>query len=51
MDTWLLAHELEKRYPTPALHLDHPIVVQVRDQIMKFMMPPLVHLMPGVPAC
>jgi glutathione S-transferase len=50
MDSWPIAHELEKRYPTPALYLDNLIVVQVRDHILKFMMPLLAHLLPSVPS-
>ena len=49
MDSWPIAHKLEKRYPTPALHLDNTVVVQVRDHILNFMMPLLAHLLPGVP--
>ncbi|KAF2198653.1 hypothetical protein GQ43DRAFT_400414 [Delitschia confertaspora ATCC 74209] len=31
MDSWKIAQELEKRYPSPSLHLDDPVVVKVRD--------------------
>lgn len=49
MDSWPIAHELEKRFPSPSLHLDDPIVVQVRDSISKLMMPLIGHLLPKVP--
>jgi hypothetical protein len=39
MDSWPIAHELEKRYPSPSLHLDEPIVMQVRDHISEIMKP------------
>jgi hypothetical protein len=49
MDSWPIAHELEKRYPSPSLHLDHPIVVRVRDHIAKVRTPLEPHLIPRVP--
>jgi glutathione S-transferase len=50
MDSWKIAHELEKRYPSPSLHLDNPITIQVRDHIKKFMGPLESVLLPKVPA-
>jgi hypothetical protein len=35
MDSWPIAHALEKQYPSPPLHLDDPIVVRIRDHIAK----------------
>jgi hypothetical protein len=48
-DSWPIAHELEKRYPSPSLHLDDPIVVQVRDQIGEIMGPIRCFFIPKVP--
>jgi glutathione S-transferase len=39
MDSWLIAHELEKRYPSPSLHLDDPVNIKVRDQIPAILGP------------
>ncbi|KAF2120809.1 glutathione S-transferas-like protein [Lophiotrema nucula] len=33
MDSWIIAQELEKRYPSPSLHLDDPVVEEVRSSI------------------
>jgi hypothetical protein len=49
MDSWPIAHELEKQHPTPSLHLDDPIVVQVRDHIPEMMGPLRALLIPQVP--
>ncbi|PSN72790.1 hypothetical protein BS50DRAFT_568393 [Corynespora cassiicola Philippines] len=49
MDSWKIAHELEKRYPEPSLHLDDPIVIQVRDHIGKIMGPLTGYILPRVP--
>lgn len=49
MDSWPIAHELEKRYPSPSLHLDDPIVIQVRDNIRQLMGPLIGYLLPKVP--
>lgn len=43
MDSWLIAHALEKQYPTPSLHLDDPVVLQIRDHVAA-MTKPLVPL-------
>jgi hypothetical protein len=48
MDSWPIAHELERRYPSPSLHLDDPVVVQIRDQIASVVMPILPLIMPKV---
>jgi hypothetical protein len=49
MDSWPIAHELEKQYPSPSLHLDDPIVVRVRDDIVKVFGPLGPQLYPKVP--
>lgn len=49
MDSWPIAQSLESRYPTPSLHLDNPIVIQIRDHIAKLMGPLVPHLIPKVP--
>jgi hypothetical protein len=49
-DSWPIAHELEKRYPSPPLHLSSPIVVKVRDQIAKIREPLTGFFIPKVPA-
>ena len=48
-DSWPIAHELEKQYPNPSLHLDDPIVVRIRDHIPKMMGPLVPHVIPKVP--
>lgn len=40
--------EIEKRYPSPSLHLDDPIVVKVRDDISKIAGPLTPELLPKV---
>lgn len=50
LDSWLIAHALEQQYPSPSLHLDDPIVVQVRDHILEITKPLMPHLIPKVPA-
>ncbi|KAL1791839.1 hypothetical protein ACET3X_009590 [Alternaria dauci] len=49
MDSWPIALELEKQYPTPSLHLDDPIVVRIRDHIPKIIGPLRPLLIPQVP--
>lgn len=49
MDSWRIAHELEKRYPTPSLHLDDPVNVKVRDQISAILGPVVMTFLPAVP--
>jgi glutathione S-transferase len=49
MDSWPIAQELEKRYPSPSLHLNDPVVVQIRDQIAKMIGPIFTHLVARVP--
>lgn len=49
MDSWPIAHEIEKRYPTPSLHLDDPIVVKVRDKIGSLLGPLAPQWLPKVP--
>ncbi|KAH7414085.1 hypothetical protein DE146DRAFT_16744 [Phaeosphaeria sp. MPI-PUGE-AT-0046c] len=48
-DSWPLAHELEKLYPSPSLHLSDPIVPLVRDQIAEIMKPLVGFFIPRVP--
>ncbi|KAF2472248.1 uncharacterized protein BDR25DRAFT_333615 [Lindgomyces ingoldianus] len=49
MDSWKIAIELEKRYPSPSLHIDDPIVVQVRNLIPEIMGPLQPNIIPKVP--
>lgn len=50
MDSWPIAHELEKRYPSPALNLDDPVNVKIRDQISKILGPVFLELLPTIPS-
>src|SRR5690242_10137726 len=50
MDSWPIAHELEKRYPTPALNLDDPVNVKIRDHISKILGPVFYQLLPTIPS-
>lgn len=43
------ATELEKRHPTPSLHLDDPIVVKIRDHIDALVEPLRANVVPKVP--
>lgn len=49
MDSWKIAHELEKRYPSPSLHLDDPVVGQVMETLGKIFPPLRPHIIPKVP--
>ncbi|KAK7179214.1 uncharacterized protein CC84DRAFT_1191760 [Paraphaeosphaeria sporulosa] len=49
MDSWPIAQELERRYPSPSLHLNEPVTVKVRDQISKILSPIILQLLPRVP--
>jgi hypothetical protein len=49
MDSWPIAHELEKRHPSPSLHLDDPIVVQVQDFVTEIKKPLTGFTIPKVP--
>jgi hypothetical protein len=49
MDSWPIAHELEKQYPSPPLHLDDPIVTQVRDHISNIVKAIAPNIIPKVP--
>ncbi|KAF2189447.1 hypothetical protein K469DRAFT_736796 [Zopfia rhizophila CBS 207.26] len=49
MDSWKIAPELERRYPTPSLHLDESIVVQVRDHVGKLFGPLRPNVLPKIP--
>jgi glutathione S-transferase len=46
MDSWPIAHELEKRYPSPSLHLDSPVTIKVRDQIASILGPVFMQFLP-----
>ncbi|KAJ4987959.1 hypothetical protein SVAN01_06534 [Stagonosporopsis vannaccii] len=50
MDSWPIAHELEKRYPSPALNLDDPVNVKIRDQISRILGPVFLQLLPTIPS-
>ncbi|KAF2869997.1 hypothetical protein BDV95DRAFT_93860 [Massariosphaeria phaeospora] len=49
MESWKIVQELEKQYPTPSLHLDDPITVQVRDRISSILDPIRGVLIPRMP--
>lgn len=49
MDSWPIAQELEKRYPSPSLHLDDPVTVKIRDQIALILGPTILQYLPNVP--
>jgi glutathione S-transferase len=49
MDSWPIAQELEKRYPSPSLRVDDPVAVQVRDQIFKILGPLFLQFISKVP--
>ncbi|KAF2274563.1 uncharacterized protein EI97DRAFT_435102 [Westerdykella ornata] len=49
MDSWNIAHEIEKRYPTPSLGLDEPIVVQIKEFISKLFVPLAAEILPKIP--
>lgn len=49
MDSWPIAHELERRYPSPSLHLDDPIVRQIQDHVNNMKDPMIPHFIPKVP--
>lgn len=49
MDSWPIAQELEKRYPSPSLHLDDPVTIKIRDQINKILGPIFLQFLPKVP--
>ncbi|CAI6248900.1 unnamed protein product [Periconia digitata] len=49
MDSWKIVYELEKRYPSPSLHLDDSIVLKIRDHIDLMRTPLNAHLMPKIP--
>lgn len=49
MDSWPIAHSLEKQYPNPPLHLDEPVVVKIRDLIKELIMPLIPLVLTQVP--
>ena len=50
MDSWPIVQELEKRYPSPSLHLDNPVTIKIRDQISLILGPVFTQLLPEIPA-
>ena len=44
MDSWPIAHELEKRYPSPSL-----VTVEIRDLISKILTPVILQFLSYVP--
>lgn len=50
MDSWAIAHTLEQLHPTPSLHLDEPVNVQVRDLVISLSEPLRPFVIPKVPA-
>jgi hypothetical protein len=49
MDSWPIAHALEKQYPSPSLHLDDPIVVTIHDRITELRNALVPTVLPKVP--
>jgi hypothetical protein len=49
MDSWPIAHALEKQYPSPPLHLDDLIVVKIRDHIDQLRNALIPTVLPKVP--
>lgn len=50
MDSWAIAHTLERLHPTPSLHLDNSINAQVRDLVTSLADPLRPFVIPKVPA-
>jgi glutathione S-transferase len=49
MDSWPIAHSLEKQYPSPSLHLDDPVVLKIRDHVIPMMTPLIPVVLTQVP--
>jgi hypothetical protein len=49
MDSGKIAQELERRYPNPPLHLDSPMVSQVKESLMNVFTPAFGIILPLVP--
>jgi hypothetical protein len=49
MDSWPIAHSLEKQYPSPSLHINNPIAEQVVNLLAKLRTPLMPALLPKVP--
>ncbi|KAK5080171.1 hypothetical protein LTR70_008920 [Exophiala xenobiotica] len=49
IDSRVNAVEIEKKYPTPSLYMDEPIVVQMRDRMLEILGPLAPIVMPKVP--
>ncbi|KAK7193656.1 hypothetical protein DPSP01_000209 [Paraphaeosphaeria sporulosa] len=50
MDSWVIAHTLEKLHPTPSLNIDDPVNAQVRDLVTALSNPIRPFVIPKVPA-
>ncbi|KAF2447686.1 hypothetical protein P171DRAFT_408053 [Karstenula rhodostoma CBS 690.94] len=50
MDSWAIAHTIEQLHPTPSLHLNDPVNVQVRDLVTSLSNPLRPFIIPKVPA-
>ncbi|KAJ4362760.1 hypothetical protein N0V95_001251 [Ascochyta clinopodiicola] len=48
MDSWPIAQELEKRYPSPSLRLDDPVTIKIRDHISLILEPIILQFLPNV---
>ncbi|KAL8950996.1 MAG: hypothetical protein Q9222_002994 [Ikaeria aurantiellina] len=49
MDSINVAHELEKRYPTPSLHLDSPLLKKITEWMPTLFQPLAPVVMPKIP--
>ncbi|KAH6614867.1 hypothetical protein C7974DRAFT_319901 [Boeremia exigua] len=49
MDSWPIANELEKRYPSPSLHLDNPVTITIRDHISAIIGPIILQFLSKIP--
>lgn len=49
MDSWKIALQLEKRYPSPPLQLDSPIIAQVEELLGKNFTPLMGVVLPPCP--
>ncbi|KAH7114486.1 glutathione S-transferase-like protein [Dendryphion nanum] len=48
MNSWKIAPEIEKRYPSPSLHLDEPVNVQVRDNVEELLQTLTANVIPKI---
>lgn len=49
MDSWLIAHTLDRVHPTPSLNIDEPINAKVRDLVTALSNPLRPFVIPKVP--